>query len=210
MMVLGRIKRLAGRGEVPALFAPVAQRPSALGAARPGGDVAATPVAAATGSRPTAVFRYAAAGVALCLVAVPMLVWTGILENSGSPAMWLLRTTCYLALIAVALMLSHAVPFGRRARGVGWALIASGAVIFETGILDMHFFGLIQVDHHNLIGDAVFHNVGPALALAGGAVLFYGAAGRTKISRRSSRSTVTSARPSSSAVTVSSTPPTTT
>lgn len=204
LSVVGRVRRAFGRADAPMLFAPVARRPA------PGQTLTAPVPAGAEPPPATAVvFRYAAAGIAGCLVAVPLLVWAGVLENTGSPARWLLRAASYLTLIAVALMLSRAVPLGRTARGTGWLLIAVGAVVFETGVLDMHVFGLIEADHESLLGDIVFHNVGPVLMLIGAVVLSYGAAGRRKTSRRPSRSTVTSARPSSSAVMVSSTPPVT-
>lgn len=201
LSVVGRIRRAVGGAETPILFAPVARRPA------PGQTLPPPVWEPESGPAVAAVFRYAAIGVALCLPAIPVLVWAGLMENTGSTAMWLVRAACYLGLIVVAVMLSRAVPFWRNARGVGWLLIVLGAVIFETGVLDMHVFGLIEVDHDNLLGDVIFHNVGPVLAVAGGLVLLYGAAGRSRTSRRSSRSTVTSARPSSSAVTVSSTPP---
>ncbi|MBU3749980.1 MAG: hypothetical protein FGM52_05925 [Mycobacterium sp.] len=186
------------------LFAPVARRP-APGQTLPEPEVAET----RSGPDSAAVFRYAAAGTAAAAIASPVLVWAGLMENTGSLAMWLVRSACYLALIIVAMMLSRVVPFWRKARGVGWLLIVVGAVVFETGVLDMHLFGIIHADHGNHLGDMMFHNVGPAMMLVGAGVLLYGAAGRKKISRRSSRSTVSNAQPSSSAVTVSSTPPVT-
>jgi len=206
LAVVGRIRRVFGVAEEPALFAPVATRPAP-------GQILPQPVRVDADPRPAgaAVFRYAAAGVAICLVGTPMLVWLGVLENTGSTAMWLLRALCYLALIGLAVVLSRSVALLRGIRGAGWLLVVLGAVIFESGVADMHLFGLIEVDHHaNMFGDMVFHNVGPLIAVIGGLVLLYGAAGRRSTSSRSSRSTVTSARPSSSAVTVSSTPPVTT
>jgi hypothetical protein len=204
LMTVGRLRRAVGGGApTPMLFAPVAQRPA------PGQPMAAPVIAESGAPASAAVFGYAAFGMALCLVAVPVLAWTGALENTGSAAMWLLRGACYVALIAIAVLLSRSVPVFRNIRGAGWLLVVLGAVIFETGVLDMHLFGIIGVDHSNLLGDFVFHNVGPALAMIGGLALLYRAAGRRTTSRRSSRSTVSSARPSSSAVTVSSTPPAT-
>ena len=209
LMVVGRVRRAFGGAETPTLFAPVARRPA------PGQTLAAPVITAAiSGPDSVAVFRYAALGTAAALIAGPLLVWAGLMENTGSPAMWLVRSACYLALIVVALMLSRVVPFWRSARGVGWLLIVAGAVVFETGVLDMHLFGIIHAEHGNHLGDLAFHNVGPALMLIGAGLLGagalgYGAAGRRKTSRRSSRSTVSSTRPSSSAVTASSNPPVT-
>jgi len=206
LSVVGRLRRaVGGPVEAPVLFAPVARR------AAPGQTVP-EPVYADADAMPAtaAVFRYCALGVALCLAAAPLLVWTGVLENTASTAMWLLRGGCYVALIGVAIILSRSVPILRGLRGTGWLLVVLGAVIFESGVADMHVFRLIEVDHGNLVGDMVFHNVGPVIAMIGGLVLLYGAAGRRSTSSRSSRSTVTSAQPSSSAVTVSSSPPVTT
>jgi len=207
LSVVGRLRRaVGGPVDEPVLFAPVARR------AAPG-QMLPEPVfadAAAAAAPAAAVFRYCALGVALCLAAAPLLVWTGLLENTGSTAMWLLRGGCYVALIGLAIILSRAVPLLRGPRGAGWLLVVLGAVIFESGVADMHVFRLIEVDHGNLLGDMVFHNVGPVIAVIGGLVLLYGAAGRRRTSSRSSRSTVTNVRPSSSAVTVSASPPVTT
>ncbi len=207
LSVVNRIRRAAGgRVDEPALFAPVARRPA------PGETVPQplAPSAVAADAVTSAVFRYCAVGVALCLVAAPLLVWFGVLENTGPAATWLLRGVCYLALIGVAVALSRSVGVLRNVRGTGWLLVVLGAVVFESGVVDMHLFRVIEVDHGNLLGDMVFHNVGPLIAVIGAGVLLYGAAGRRSTSRRSTRSTVTSAQPSSSAVTVSSTPPVTT
>ncbi len=202
-MVVGRIRRALGLApdEERTIFAPVAQRPAPGQMLTPHSPaaVARLPVGAA-------VFRYAALGVAACLTAVPVLAWTGVIENTGSAPVWVLRGLCYLSLIAVAVMLSHG-SFWSTKRGPGWLLVVAGAVIFETGVLDMHVFRVVEVE--NLAGDMVFHNIGPAIAMIGGLVLLYDAAGRRNTSRRSSRSTDTSAPPSSSAVMVSSTPPVT-
>ena len=98
-----------------------------------------------------------------------------------------------------------------RARsGAGTLLVIVGAVIFESGVIDMHVFRLFEIDHENIVRDMVFHSAGPVVAMLGGLVLLYGAAGRSITSRRSSRSTLSTAQPSSSAVRVSSTPPVTT
>jgi len=216
LSVVNRIRRAAGgKIDEPALFAPVARRP-APGEALPQ-PLAPTAIAAsraptaiaASRAVTSAVFRYCGLGVALCLVAAPLLVFAGVLENTGSTAVWLLRGVCYLALIAVAVVLSRSVGLLRNLRGPGWLLVVLGAVVFESGVVDMHLFRVIEVDHGNLLGDMIFHNVGPLIAVIGGLVLLYEAAGRRKTSRRSSRSMVTSAQPSSSAMTVSSTAPVT-
>jgi len=209
--VVGRVRRAfgggAGAGDATMLFAPVAQWPA------PGQTVAASAVAGADADGPpktAAVFRYCALGIAICLIATPMLVWSGVMENSGSPAMWLLRDSCYVALIVVMIKLSRSATILGAHRGAGTLLVIVGAVIFELGVIDMHVFRLFEIHHGNSMGDLVFHNAGPVLAVIGGLVLLYGAAGRSRTSRRSSSSTVTSAQPSSSAVTVSSTAPVTT
>ena len=203
LTVVGRVRRVVGLGGDPAplVFAPVACRPAAGEAPRelidqrPGADA---------GPPPVSVLRYAALAVAACLVGIPLLAICGAVENTGSAAAWLLRSVCYLAVIVAASVLTRSMPIWRAPRGVGAVLIVAGAVVFETGVLDMHVFRIIEIE--NLTGDMVFHNVGPALAVIGGLVLLYGAAGRRTTSRRLSRSTVTSAWPSSSAVTVSSPP----
>ena len=207
LSVVNRIRRaVGGRVDEPALFAPVARRPApGETLPQPVPSTAAAPTLAVT----SPVFRYCAAGVALCLVAAPLLAWTGVLENTAPTPVWLVRGLCYVALIAVALVLSRSVGLLRNATGPGWFLVVLGAVVFESGVADMHVFRVIEVDHGNLLGNIIFHNVGPLIALIGGLVLLYGAAGRRNTSRRSSRSTRTSAQPSSSAVTVSSTPPVT-
>ncbi|MEI7439482.1 MAG: hypothetical protein WCK20_07440 [Thermoleophilia bacterium] len=209
--VVGRIRRVFGgaAADTSMLFAPVAQRPV------PGQLMAASASALAeTGvdRRPatTAVFRYCSIGIAICLIAAPVLVWSGIIANTGSPAMWLLRGGCYAVLAVVALRLSRSVKISRAPSGAGTLLVITGAVVFELGVIDMHVFRLFEIDHENVVGDMVFHSAGPVVAMIGVLVLLYGAAGRSRTSRRSSRSTVSIARPSSPAVRVSSTPPVTT
>ena len=205
MAAVARIRRALGLRptEIEVLFAPVARRPT------PGETLEA--VAAPEPALPagTAVFRYCALGVGLATAITPAMVASGVAQNSATAGAWLLRTLSYVVLIAVALTLSRTVGLGRRLTGSGWLLIAAGALVFELGILDMHVFGLFAMDHADTAA-IVFHNIGPALMLTGGLILLYGLAGRTITSRRSSRSTLTSAQPDASAVTVSSTPPVTT
>ena len=138
-----------------------------------------------------------------------MLAYSGTVDNTGSTLAWALRSGLYLAAGMAAVSLSRTGPVWRAPRGVGTLLIVAGAVVFELGMLDMHVFRLFAVDSSNILALMVFHNAGPTLAMLGGAVLLYGATGRRSTSSRSWRSTVTSAQPSSSAVTVSSTPPVT-
>ena len=209
--VVGRIRRVFGgaAADTSMLFAPVAQRPV------PGQSMAASASALAeTGvdRRPetTAVFRYCSIGIAICLITAPVLVWSGIIANTGSPAMWLLRGGCYAVLAVVALRLSRSVKISRAPSGAGTLLVIIGAVVFELGVIDMHVFRLFEIDHENVVGDMVFHSAGPVVAMIGVLVLLYGAAGRSRTSRRSSRSTVSIAQPSSPTVRVSSTPPVTT
>jgi hypothetical protein len=211
LAVVGRIRRVFGGGadDTSMLFAPVAQRPV------PGQAMSASvsPLAeTGVDRRPetTAVFRYCSIGIALCLIAAPVLVWSGIIANTGSPAMWLLRGGCYVVLAVVALRLSRSAMILRAPSGAGALLVVTGAVIFELGVIDMHVFRLFEIDHENIVGDMVFHSAGPVVAMIGVLVLLYGAAGRSRTSRRSSRSTVSIAQPSSPAVRVSSTPPVTT
>jgi len=211
--VVGRIRRVFGGGadDASMLFAPVAQRPA------PGLSMTVSVSVSAfaqTGvdRRPetTAVFRYCSIGIAICLIAAPVLVWSGIIANTGSPARWLLRGGCYLVLAVVALRLSLSTTIVRAPGGAGTLLVIIGAVIFELGVIDMHVFRLFEINHENVMGDMVFHSAGPVVAMLGVLVLLYGAAGRSRTSRRSSRSTVSSAQPSSPAVRVLSTPPVTT
>lgn len=82
-----------------------------------------------------------------------------------------------------------------------------GTVIFELSVLDMHVFRVIAIDSANMLQMFVFHNIGPLVAIIGGAVLGYGSLGRSSTSWRSSRSMDTSAQPASSAVTMVSSPP---
>lgn len=202
LAAVARVRRLFGRVEAPTLFAPVAQRPA------PGQTL--MPVAAADDPRPQSpVLRYCAAGIALCLIGTPVLVFGGAVQNTGSTAVWLVRSALYLAVIVAALRLSHSVPILRAPAGAGTFLIVAGAAIFELGVLDMHVFGLFDVKP-NLLAYAAFHNIGPTVATIGGLVLLYGSRGRRTTSWRASRSTLTSAQPSSPAVTFSSTPPITT
>ena len=208
--VVGRIRRVSGGGadDTSMLFAPVAQRPA------PGQSMAASVSAlaeAAMDRRPetAAVFRYCSLGIAICLIAAPALVWSGIIANTGSPARWLLRSVCYLVLAVLALRLSRSATILRAPSGAGTLLVIVGAVIFELGVMDMHVFRLFEIDHENIVGDMVFHSAGPVVAMIGVLVLLY-EAGRSRTSRRSSRSTVSIAQPSSPAVRVSSTPPVTT
>ena len=208
--VAGRIRRVFGGGadDTSMLFAPVAQRPA------PGQSMTAYVfgVVDVGVDRPqtSVVLRYCSIGIALCLIGAPALVWSGFLVNTGSPASWLLRGGCYLVLAVVAFRLSRSVTIVRARSGAGTLLVIVGAVIFESGVIDMHVFRLFEIDHENIVRDMVFHSAGPVVAMLGGLVLLYGAAGRSITSRRSSRSTLSTAQPSSSAVRVSSTPPVTT
>lgn len=210
LSLVSRVRRvIGGRVDEPVLFAPVARR------AAPG-ETLPVPVHAAGEAEPAAgrvtspVLRYVAAGIAACLIGYPLLTHAGALTNTGSTMPWLLRSGLYLAILFSAVMLSRSMTIWRAPRGIGTLLIVVGAVVFELGMLDMHLFQLFSVDSSDLTAFMVFHNAGPVLAMLGGAVLLYSGAGRTNTSRRSSRSTPTSARPSSPAVTVSSTPPVTT
>lgn len=209
LSVVNRIRRaVGGRVEEPALFAPVARRPAP-------GETVLQPVAVAPAELPqppvdSPVLRYCALAIALCLVVYPLLAYTGKVDNTGSVLAWALRSGLYVAAAVAALSLSRSGPVWRATRGAGTLLIVAGAVVFELGMLDMHVFRLFAVDSSNILALMVFHNAGPLLAMVGGLVLLYGAAGRRNTSRRSSRSTLTSAQPSASAVTASSTPPLTT
>jgi hypothetical protein len=207
MMAVGRIRRALGGGarDADVVFAPVARRP-APGQVLPGLPV---PVCASAPAG-AAIFRYAAVGIALCLIAAPVLVWTGVAVNTAAVQTWLVRSALYLAVIVAAVVLGRTATVLRAPAGAASLLIVVGVIVFELGLIDMHLFRLFDITAGDLLGDMIFHNAGPALAMVGGLVLVYGEAGRSMTSRRSSRSTVTSARPSSSAVTVSSTPPVTT
>jgi hypothetical protein len=210
MMAVGRIRRALGgapRGaprDAEVVFAPVARRPA------PGQTLAAPVIEPEPAPAGAAIFGYAAVGIALCLIVAPALVWTGVAVSTAPVQTWLVRSGLYLAVIVAAVLLGRTAAVLRAPPGAGSLLIVIGVIVFELGLIDMHLFRLFDITAGDLIGDMIFHNVGPALAMAGGLVLAYGAAGRTMTSRRSSRSTVTSARPASSAVTVSSTPPVTT
>ena len=205
LMVVGRLRRLLGlgrSGETTVLFAPVARRPA------PGQPPLCEPSPVIESrSEPVSVLRYCALAVAVCLIGVPVLALSGVVQNTGSATAWSVRSACYLAVIVVALALSRSIPLWRAPRGVGTLLIVLGAVIFELGVLDMHAFGLFDFAGPNMMGDMVFHNLGPVIAMAGGLALLYGSSGRNATSWRSPRSTDTVARPEPSAVTVSSTPP---
>ncbi len=122
------------------------------------------------------VLRYCSIGIALCLIGAPALVWSGFLVNTGSPASWLLRGGCYLVLAVVAFRLSRSVTIvrARRAQARWWIV---GAVIFESGVIDMHVFRLFEIDHENIVRDMVFHSAGPVVAMLGGLVLLYGGGG---------------------------------
>lgn len=208
LSLVSRVRRvLGGRVDEPVLFAPVARR------AAPGQTLPEPVYAEALDCarpRTSPVLRYVAAGVAVCLVGYPLLARTGAVTDTGSSLAWLIRSGLYLTVLVAAVMLSRSATIWRAPSGVGTLLIVVGAVVFELGMLDMHAFRLITVESSNMAAFMVFHNAGPALAMLGGAVLLYGAAGWSSTSSRSSRSTVTSARPSSSALAVSSTPPVTT
>jgi hypothetical protein len=206
MAAIGRVRRIFGARPFPTsdLFAPVARRPA------PGETLPPAPVIVLeSGSAParSAVLGYCAIGIALVLVGAPALVATGLLINTGSAGQWLLRTVCYSAAVAAALALRSSTAIWRVPRGAGPALVIAGTIIFELGVLDMHVLRVVAVDSSNILQMFAFHNIGPVVAMIGGAVLGYGSLGRTTTSWRSSRSTDTSARPSSSAVTVLSTPP---
>lgn len=206
LSLVGRVRRTLGRVDELVLFAPVARR------AGPGRTVPeALPVSAEPGpaSRPRSspVPLYCALGIAVCLVGYPLLAHSTVLIDTGSILAWLMRSGLYLVALTAAVMLGRSEARWRAPSGAGTLLIVTGAVIFELGMIDMHIFRLFAVDSSNMLELAAFHNAGPAVVMIGGLVLLYGAAGRRNTSRRSSRSTVTNAQPSSSAVTVSSTPP---
>lgn len=206
LAVVNRIRRVVGgRVDEPVIFAPVARRPAP-------GESLPQPMAVAAPTKPeppadSPVLRYCALAIAVCLVGYPLLAYTGKVDNTGSALAWALRSGLYVAAGVAAIALSRSGPVWRAPAGPGTLLIVAGAVIFELGMLDMHVFRLFTLDSSRVLALMVFHNAGPALAMVGGLVLIYGATGRRKTSRRSSRSTVTSAHPSSSAVMVSSTPP---
>ncbi len=211
LMVVGRLRRIfGGRAGEPALFAPVARRPGAGQA--PAAVAAPEPESESAARMPPAtanVLRYCAFGIIVCLVGIPVLAWTGAVQNTGSATGWLLRSACYLAIVIAAAALSRSGTIWSAPAGAGTLLIVVGAVTFELSVIDMHLFGVIDIDPRDMLAYMVFHNIGPALAMVGG-LLLYGSTGRTATSDRSSRSTVTIARPSSSAVTAASTPPITT
>lgn len=170
LAAIGRTRRLFGRGQASALFAPMAQRPA------PGQKVAA--IATATQPRQGGpVLAYCALGIAFCLVGTPTLVFAGSAQNTGSMWMWLLRSGIYLGVIVAALRLRRSVAIWSAPRGVGTLLIIVGSVIFELGFLDMHVFRLFSLGG-NLLAGLVFHNIGPTVVMAGGLVLLYGSLGR--------------------------------
>jgi hypothetical protein len=208
--MVSRVRRAVGRPvDEPVLFAPVARR-AAPGQTLPEALAVSVEPGPAVRPRNSPVLLYCALGIAVCLAGYPLLAHTGVLTDTGSTLAWLMRSGLYLVALTAAVVLSRSGAIWRAPRGAGTLLIVAGAVIFELGMLDMHIFGLFTVDSSSMLELMVFHNAGPALAMVGGLVLLYGAAGRSSTSSRSSRSTVTSARPSSSAVTVSSRPPVTT
>ena len=223
LLILSLVARVrsavGGRTDEPVVFAPVARR-AAPGQTLPDQtlpdqtlpDVLTATAEPGPAPRGTSspVLRYAALGIAICAVGYPLLARAGAVTNTGSTAAWLMRSGLYLAALVAAVRLSRSETIWRAPSGAGTLLIVVGAVIFELGTIDMHVFRLYAVDSSNIMALMAFHNAGPALAMIGGLVLLYGAAGRRRTSSRLSRSTVTSAWPASSAVTVSSTPPVTT
>ena len=210
LSVVGRLRRaVGGPVDEPVLFAPVARR-AAPGQTLPEPlTVSADPGPALRG-KSSPVLRYCALGITVCLVGYPLLAHTGVVTNTGSTFAWLMRSGLYLVALVAAVMLSRSNAIWRASSGAGTLLIVVGAVIVELGTIDMHVFRLFTVDSANMLALMVFHNAGPALAMIGGVVLLRGAAGRRSASSGSSRSTVTSAWPASSAVKVSSIPPVTT
>ncbi len=196
-----------GPGNAAALFAPVAYRPGAgVAAVVPGRCATAAVEPSARGARRRAgLFGYCALGVAVSLAAVPLLIWVGVARNAGTPAVWLARNAFYVALAIAVLGLSRQVTRFSTPRGVGWLLMAVGMVTFELGVLDMHVFRVFRFADEYVPWDGLFHDAGPLLAAAGALLVV----GQRVTSRRPSRSTSTSAQPSTSAMTVSSTPPVT-
>lgn len=171
--VVSRVRRaVGGRADEPVLFAPVASRPAPGQAPQPVA-VRAAPLEPSRVISP--VLRYCVLAIAMCLVGYPLLAFVGMVENTGSFVGWALRSILYLGAIVAAVLLSRSGPVWRAPRGVGTLLIVAGAVVFELGMLDMHVFRLVAVDRSNILALMAFHNAGPALAMAGGAVLLYGA-----------------------------------
>lgn len=206
-MAFVRVRRLFGRrpADRQVVFAPVAWRP-APGQDWPGAEPAAVASAPVLRRAPNPVLGYCALAITTVLFAVPALAAAGVLRNTGSPAQWLLRGALYATAAGAAVALRRTALW-RAPRGVGTLMIVAGAVVFELGVLDMHVFRVIDVAEANMVALFAFHNAGPALAIVGGLVLGYGSLGRSSTSWRPSRSTETSAVPSSSAVTVSATAP---
>ena len=177
--VRAALRRLTGRAApAPAVFAPVAWRPAP-------GQQPATPTAPTRSTpEPSPVLRYCALGIAICLAGAPLLVLSGAVRHTGSAWVWVLRDGCYLAAILLAIRLSRSAGMWRAPRGAGSLLIVLGAVIFELSMLDMHIFRLFTIDSANVWGLMVFHNVGPALAIAGAMALALGpAAGKPALTR---------------------------
>ena len=86
--------------------------------------------------------------------------------------------------------MSRSVTLRSTLRGPGALLLVVGAVIFELGVLDMHVFGLYDFEA-NRLWDFTFHAAGPALAIAGG-LLLYGSRDEAlpRVGRRGRRSEV--------------------
>jgi hypothetical protein len=180
--ILRAWRRLTGRGPEPtSVFAPTARRPAPGGAAALAPPQAAPePGEARAGRRsPAAVLRFAAAGVALYIVAVPALAALGAADLGGAFALWALRSAVFAVVAATLLVASGTAPRPPGAlRGrhlAGCALLGLGLAWLELGLLDMHAFGLLRIEGGGAGAEVAFHGAA-VLAIALGWVLSAGPA----------------------------------
>lgn len=163
LSLVNRARRLiGGRVDEGVLFAPVARRPAAgetLGDAAPPAIPAARPVP----SPRSPVLRYCAIAIAIAALGYPLLVHTGVVDNTGTPLAWAVRSGIYAAAVVAAVVLSRSKPIWSAQSGIGTLLVVTGAVTSELGVLDMHVFRVVAVDSSNILALMVFHNIGPVL-----------------------------------------------
>lgn len=160
--------RLTFRAPPPrVLFAPPARRPA------PGETGVPAPVAADAMPRPVPLFRTpaggAVAGLAAYLLAVVLLLPSGLLGEVAGPGLWLLRTALFAAVAALLLRPSLTAVPASSANVAAMTLYFAGLGWLVAGIADLHLFSLFApsgTGHH----DALSATAAPGPVLQ----LFYG------------------------------------
>lgn len=126
--------------------------------------------------------RGAALGVLVYVVAVTVLLATGVVEAAASSeAEWIARDAAFALLALFGLLIASrgerpaaqpARPANARPVRTAAALLVGGGVAWTiAAIVDMHLFGMFEFAHGEALHDPVFHAVG-FWAVVAGSLLF--------------------------------------